>query len=507
MSKFYGTGDNQIPSVGDLGDLAFQNTENVRVDKLRANELSEGVLPIGKPSVSFNFTNSGVVDPRIRCQRAGYATYRDRFGTIRYAPNFTPRIDYDPETGECLGLAVEESRTNYHTYPFPVDGAYSWAVTSLTADLRTEETKAPDGTYTATAFTPTTTNGNHLIRQNFSTMETYKYYTVSTFVKQRRFHEIGGATAFTPAKWIAVRLDNNTGWARFNIEDGTVALDLPESANDGLTTTYAHVEKYPNGWYRLSATFKNALSGDNPEWYIEDPTSGVYTGAGSVAWAGDGTNYGAYFWGFQCERAQGFETYGVDPDTNQGMRPYPTSYIPHLYSQKFGSTITKDADFHHLYWKDILNWTENDKEVTVFISMTQSDRSSVSIYSRPIQDFNAAIQFMLKGSLNSDIRHRSVNSDGSTNNDYEWQNARDFLNVRDKINIVLSVKSGATMAAVNGKIISRNFNTWENIFTLSPGIVIGNQSGGARPLSGHIREMHFWNTALSEDEIKGLSGV
>ncbi|QTW18077.1 phage head spike fiber domain-containing protein [Comamonas kerstersii] len=69
-------------------------------------------LPDIRPSLLLDFANSGRVDPRIECTRASSATCWGPDGKLRTVPANTPRIDYDPATGKCLGLLVEEARTN-----------------------------------------------------------------------------------------------------------------------------------------------------------------------------------------------------------------------------------------------------------------------------------------------------------------------------------------------------------------------------------------------------------
>lgn len=69
-------------------------------------------LPDIRPSLLLDFANSGRVDPRIECTRASSATCWGPDGKLRTVPANTPRIDYDPATGKCSGLLVEESRTN-----------------------------------------------------------------------------------------------------------------------------------------------------------------------------------------------------------------------------------------------------------------------------------------------------------------------------------------------------------------------------------------------------------
>lgn len=69
-------------------------------------------LPDIRPSLLLDFANSGRVDPRIECTRASAATCYGPDGKLRTVAANVPRIDYDPVTGKCLGLLVEEARTN-----------------------------------------------------------------------------------------------------------------------------------------------------------------------------------------------------------------------------------------------------------------------------------------------------------------------------------------------------------------------------------------------------------
>lgn len=81
-------------------------------------------LPDIRPSLLLDFANSGRVDPRIQCTRASAATCWGPDGKLRTVPANTPRIDYDPVTGKCLGLLVEEARTNLFHYSNDLTNSY-----------------------------------------------------------------------------------------------------------------------------------------------------------------------------------------------------------------------------------------------------------------------------------------------------------------------------------------------------------------------------------------------
>ncbi len=77
----------------------------------------KNLYPKARPHIIYNVINGR---PELPAQalfsRASEATYVDRAGIIRTAGDDEPRFNYDPETGEFLGLMLEEERTNSFTY-------------------------------------------------------------------------------------------------------------------------------------------------------------------------------------------------------------------------------------------------------------------------------------------------------------------------------------------------------------------------------------------------------
>lgn len=78
--------------------------------------------------------------------RSSIATFFDAMGVMKSAAVDTPRIDYDPITGECKGLLIEEARTNLLTYSSRFNFG-SW--TSYGTNIQ-NQVVAPDGTLTGT---------------------------------------------------------------------------------------------------------------------------------------------------------------------------------------------------------------------------------------------------------------------------------------------------------------------------------------------------------------------
>lgn len=240
-------------------------------------------LPDLRPSLLLDFANSGGVDPRIKFSRASTATYFGSDGVLRTAPAGVPRIDYDPVTGECRGLLVEEQRTNLLTYSEQFDNA-AWVKTasSITAKAIT----APDGALTADKLIADTSTGTHLIRQTFNFVSGTAY-TFSTYAKARELRSVRllvTSTAFTENKAAA-----------FDLVTGTL-----QTSAGTFTHTIANVG---NGWYRVSITATaTATVSSVVEISLNNGTSSSFTGNGID---------GIYIWGAQLEEGS-----------------FPTSYIP-----------------------------------------------------------------------------------------------------------------------------------------------------------------------------------
>ena len=83
-------------------------------------------FPNTRPSLSINFARSQTLDPRITFTRTTSGTRVGPDGYIEVIPADQPRFDFDPVTGECLGLLIEEQRVNnYHIWNSTTDSSSS----------------------------------------------------------------------------------------------------------------------------------------------------------------------------------------------------------------------------------------------------------------------------------------------------------------------------------------------------------------------------------------------
>lgn len=260
-------------------------------------------LPDIRPSLLLDFANSGRVDPRIECTRASSATCWGPDGKLRTVPANTPRIDYDPVTGRCLGLLVEEARANQYRFSSDFSGA-AWVKRSgLAAEVGTD--MSPDGaTYASTLYDNAAQSGGLYVTQTSHVMADATDYTASIFFK----NPSALVTGVSVIAYMKTSV-NDSVEATFTTSNGTVNL-----VNRGAAVAKAGgVIDVGNGWRRLWVSF-NSLTGTS--------NIGVrFQMLFPVTTAGDGSTR-VSLWGAQLE-----------------VGAFPTSYIP-----TGASAVTRAAD-------------------------------------------------------------------------------------------------------------------------------------------------------------------
>ena len=240
--------------------------------------------------------------------RDSIGTYVDSNGVIQTATANTPRFDHDPETGESLGLLVEESRTNFVLYSEDVS---QWS-TSLSA-VSPNETTAPDGTLTADLVADTETSGNHFAAASLGTLGDNVNCILSVYLK-------ANTTNFA-----RLRFANKAGTgcrAWFDLSNGTTT-----SVDTGCT---ASITSAGNGWYRCILTGNSNTGAITPalQVFVQNVTGNQTT------YDGDGSS--VYVWGAQLEAGS-----------------FPTSYIPNNGTP---GGIIRAADVASISGTDLTSW-------------------------------------------------------------------------------------------------------------------------------------------------------
>ena len=210
------------------------------------------------------------------------------------APINAPRFDFNPTTGESLGLLIEQSSTNllFQSQTFNNLGVWAVANATLTANANI----APDGTQTVFQLIPSASSAFTNVSQSITAIA--QAYTTSWYVKYNgvQFVQIlfGGSLS--------------TNYANYDLINGTVT---------GGTYTSATITPVGNGVYRISTTNNFAAT-----------SSGIYLAAIVTGTSARASNYtgngysGIYIWGAQLEAL-----------------PFATSYIPTTSAQ-----VTRAAD-------------------------------------------------------------------------------------------------------------------------------------------------------------------
>lgn len=244
-------------------------------------------FPIVSPSIVMDFANSKTLDPRITFTRTTTGTCVGSDGLIKTAGVNEARFDHDPDTGESLGLLIEEDRTNI------IDSnttSYSsiWS-NSVPTGANNNAGIAPDGTNTAFA---TTAYGGIRGQKNYSITSDTNDYTFSIFIKST-----GGQGIYSTYL---------TGFHTGNQD--SLSQTAYDFATDTVGSGYSR-KLYANGWVRIWKTYANT----NKSLFI--------------ASNGIGTSLDMLFWGAQLEQGSYPSSLIITPDGANVTRAVDTAVI------------------------------------------------------------------------------------------------------------------------------------------------------------------------------------
>jgi hypothetical protein len=399
--------------------------------------------PVCRPSLDLDFTQEEL-DPRITFTRGSIGTRVNRNRLIETVDANQPRFDYDPVTGECKGLLIEESRSNLVTYS---DDTNSYSNIDFST-VTTNQITAPDGTLTGDVLTSTKTGGsNNCWVQKVQTVSANtSTYVMSVFLKAGN----------TTQSLINLQLAGGTyqqSRATINWTTNTI------SSGDGTATLTA----YPNGWYRASLTLTNngTNTGVYPRVYVKSQGTNNING-----------EY-VYIWGWQVE-----------------VGAFPTSYIP-TDSTPGGKTRT--ADLASMTGTNFSSWY-NSSEGTVYID---TYRNILSSYTTTPFSFN-------DGTSTNRINFRQ---DSTTllyalivrNNIFTGISSVVLSSF--SIRIAASLTSNILKTSIRGTTSSTNFNGGLPSVTKMD---IGNLTG-VQYYNGSIRRLTYYPRALKPNQLQYLT--
>jgi hypothetical protein len=282
--------------------------------------------PVASPTLNLDFANSQSLDKRITFTRGSIGTFVNKNGLIETAQANVPRFDYDPISGECRGLLIEEQRTNL------VTNSTSATFTNITGlSTTTDGSLAPNGNL-AIVYIPTTNATYHASNSEFCNinLDTVGIATGSTFdvtfsmwIKDYNSSDLGvyfvvqaDISGTSPSYALRIAKPKAPIWI------GGGALGT------GWTRNYEKIVPYQNGWHRFIQSYRytRQTSYNRLSFYIQ-----IFNNLNAQFYRGDGTS-GIHIWGPQVESA-------VSP----AQAPFETSYIP-----TSGSQVTRSPDLARL---------------------------------------------------------------------------------------------------------------------------------------------------------------
>ena len=421
--------------------------------------------PTIMPALTLDFQNSQQLDPRVTFSRSSSATYINSAGLVVSAADHEPRFDHDPVTGECLGLLIEESRTNVIEYSTAPDAQFNQDASNFTY---TFNQPAPDGSSDAYLMeNVSNTSGNRGgYFASYATIPTTGKITVSVFVKP-----IGGQVIYLGGD------PGNQGYYGVPLVKYDFTVSPPEASFTGVQhgfTAVPSIQEIGNGWYRLI----EVIDLTNGTGFLNGQTRGP-----RVANTTPGTS--TVVWGYQIEEGE-----------------FPTSLIP-----TSGSTVTRAADIAQITGTNFSSWY-NQSEGTVFEGVSPlSLNDDSSGFFNFISSDNSRWQAYLNSGP-TQIRSQ-LSSPGNSPKTTIISNSANVINT---FAVTQSATSLDFALAANGQsAVSGTYNQ-PGTFT---GIEITNaknkNTGGTvnnnyqSQLSGHISRLTYYNERLTDAELQTLT--
>jgi len=412
-----------------------------------------------RPTLDLNFARVKALDPRITFTRASGGSYVGADGLIKYAGVNEARFDHDPETGESLGLLIEEARTNLFTWSENPINAWNIRISSPIIE---NSIVAPDGTLTADSFierTPSSGLGDHYLDRTTISQAANVPLSYSIYVKR--------LSGIRPINLVLFANSNSsTISATFNLD----RITSTRFTSGTGSIVDSSITPLPNGWFRLS------ISGTPTTASVTDLRVRIQLINQSTTYIGDGTS-GLYIWGAQLE-----------------VGAFPTSYIPTQ-----ASTRTRQTDIATITGKNFSDFY-NPNEFTVVT--TQRDFSSNSLNSKHFFSFTDGTAF----------NRIVIYNQSNTRNIRSFRNNLGVINdeiIRsgyvpgDILNISAAYKSNNSSIVINGasplNLINKDMPSGINRLgfwrTFSPVDVI----------NGHILNFKYYSKRLPNAQLQALT--
>lgn len=409
------------------------------------------------PTLRLDFVNSNVLDPRVTFARSTSATYFNSAGVMTTAPTNIPRFDYNPATGVCNGLLIEQYSINLLLQSTFQSG---WGAGNGT--LTANQLLSPDGTVNAAKFVENTTaSAFHYINQTITKAASALVYTFSVFLKA------------SGNRQVSLRLDSGES-------NGAVVICDPVAGSIGTAGVYgtftsasATIQTIGNGWYRVSLTATSSTA--------TTMVSQLETlNAGNNVYTGDGVS------GFYCFGAQ-LEQLAI-----------PTSYIATTGATAARATDTTSlAGTNFSSWYNPINWTAIVTAVPAKIPNPSASLAQ-SIFEFRLDGGNRILARNNAGS--SVITAYWINSLGFPLNGGGYNTSALTSNTMFKYGITAS--NGSWNLAFNGSI----FISGVGGYLITPTeLWIGYSPSDFLGFTGWIQRVNYYPVVVSNNELISLT--
>lgn len=454
--------------IADSGTLLTNNPDSSIQNALKYNPSFVNLADAVKQNKLYSLkpiNDAGSGD--LILSRNGQATYFDKDGILRYATNNEPRFQYDPLTGEYMGILIEHGATNLLVRSQEFDNA-AWTTYGTILQRVANQAIAPDDTLTADLIEYPSSGQNLVRRTSISIINNYSY-SLSLFVKNNTFNQ--------NANTITITLNNNQVApnnfilsAAINFQTETATFTLGGTSGTGFSgSANGRLVKLKNGWYRLEV---NGKTGSAAATSIASFEIGTNNQGGSC-----------YIWGAQMEISN--LAVNAPPDSPA------TSYIPTVASQVLrpGDTIEKTGML------DLFG----QEEGTIFMEFTRTIPGSTDIirFAQDSLSYTNSILLTFTGSglLQYIIRYNNLN--GPLKIVANTNNVNNFK-------IALRYRSGSTRIAVNG-VLDTTINTSFAFTSPLTRIIIDQAQWTGLNQNRAIKSIALFRRGLSDSELTALT--
>ena len=444
--------------------------------------------PDFKPALDLNFAQNQTLDPRITYSRVGTASYTDENGRFRWVGSHVPRFDHEPSTGKSKGLLVEAAGTNLmkgnsYSYATNVPTTTYFSNTNGASGVLSTDILAPDGSgVTMKVHWPdgySAANNGYVRIGNNTQIGTLTAgdYAFSFFVKR-------GTDGAHNLDSLLAKTEPGLTHLSFTAQDFSPYY-APSVAIRTDTNTDIIVEKYPDGWYRVS----NILFNANQSWSPDN------TGVSHYVLAGNNfkTYYEAhafYYWGFQLEK-----------------NPISTSYIgmtvQEQTSRAADSAVIDGENFDEFFNH---NGAETNNYQGTLIASLESPAASSPSAGRfnkiqLEQNNDNKVQLCVTGG-GSPYYDSHITYGTATQADFTGSQGSTFPTV---------IKHGVAFAK-NNAAYSYNGNTVETDNSVNVGGISTATHGkytqltiGGQPSKAHIKRVMYYSQRISDTQLRNLT--